>query len=381
MHALWIPIFSMRSYETGKYAILKDGNFQLTLARILASDFDEITIALPLKEDISDFVEFYDHQDRYFTLNKIVSGHRPQINFVHLQYGANAVETRRTFWKNNRDFFYSEAILDFDLLITDITGYPGTMSFDIPFINNFNITKLPELDRPYIDEFFDEDLRSIEASLFSTVINPRQAEYIIQVRPDLKDKIKAYTKVAHDAMLPKMYSIQRFDPFAQPASANRDIFWPFRISDKAYKFEECMDAIVKTGLHRRYKITITDPNDTFKGELADKYKFIKKVKLSKVQYYEMLNTQPVVIMLDEIDTVLHPGTIEFFHYNCKVITLLSELLPHENMVETVDQVPQKLRSLVYNAEGTDISAFEYKYGEVSNLYNKNNIESCVKLDF
>lgn len=375
MHTLWVPIFSMRSYESGKYAIMKDGNFQLTLARILASDFDEITLALPLKEDISDFDEFYDRQDRYLTLNKVVSSNRPKINFVHLKYGANAVETRKHFWKDNRDFFYSEAVLDFDLLVTDITGYPGTMSFDLPYINNFNITKLPELDRPYIDQFFDEDLRSIKESLFTTMINPRQAEYIAEVRPDLKDKVIADTKVAHDAMLPRFYKLD--DPFGTAKSANRDIFWPFRISDKAYKFEECMDAIVKAGLHRRYKITITDPNDTFVGELAEKYKFIKKVKLSKAEYYEMLNTQPVVIMLDEIDTVLHPGTIEFFHYKCKVITLLSELLPHENMVKTVDRIPQKLLSLVYNAEGTNISGFKYGYGEVSNLYNKNNIEKYL----
>jgi hypothetical protein len=212
------------------------------------------------------------------------------------------------------------------------------------------------------------------------VINPRQAEYLVQMYPALKDKVIAYTKVSHEAMLPKFYEIALFNPFAPKRSANRDIFWPFRISDKAYKFEECMDALVKAGLHRRFKVTITDPNDTFKGELAEKYPFVKKVKLSKAEYYEELQKQPVVIMLDEIDTVLHPGTIEFFHYNCKVITLLSDLLPHENQVETVDQVPQKLLSLVYNEKHTDITAFEYAYGEVSNLYNKNNIETCVKQD-
>lgn len=368
----------MRSYETGKYAIMKDGNFQLTMARIIASDFDEITIVLPLKEDISDFDVFKQHQYQYFKLNAIAAERdAPMVDFVHLKYGANAVETRKTFWDANRDFFYGEGVLDYDLVITDITGYPGAMSFDLPFINNFNITKLPELNRPYIDEFFEQDLKSIEASLFTTVINPRQAEYIVEVRPDLKDKIKAYTKVAHEAMLPKFYKTAQFNPFGAKSSMNRDIFWPFRISDKAYKFEQCMDALVEAGLHRRFKVTITDPNDTFGPELAAKYPFVKKKKLSKTEYYEMLNDEPIVIMLDEIDTVLHPGTIEFFHYGCMVVTLLSDLLPHENMVETVEQVPQKLLSLVYNTD-TDISAFEYEYGEVSNLYNKNNIETCVQ---
>ena len=88
MSVLFIPIYSMRSYETGKYSILKDGNFQLTMARILASDFEQIVVTVP--SDSSDFNE---------TLARFESLTR--VSFVKAEYGVNAVETRDTFWSKN----------------------------------------------------------------------------------------------------------------------------------------------------------------------------------------------------------------------------------------------------------------------------------------
>ena len=359
MNVLWIPIFSMRSYDTGKYAILKDGNFQLTLARVLASDFDELTIAIP--EDNSDIEEFK-NQTRDVMAGK-------NVQFVNLKYGENAVETRHNFWKLNEGFFYSEFILKFDLLITDITGYSGTMSYDIPFINNFNITKLPELNRPYIDQFFETDLKNIEASLFTTVINPRQREYILEVAPHLKDKVIAYTKVAHYSLMPSDHKTRLFDT----AFSMRTIFWPFRISDKAYKWDAFLDMFIENKLDKRYTIVITDPNDSYKGD----HKFVKKIKLSKQEYYEYLRKCPIIVMLDEIDTVLHPGTIEFFFHGCNVITLPNELVGNEHQVESISQIPQKLNELGYNSP-TNTRDFVYWPNEVSVHYNKNNIEQCVQ---
>jgi len=358
MNVLWLPIFSMRSYDTGQYAITKDGNFQLTLARILASDFDELTVAVP--HDCSDFEEFK-AQTKDAMAGK-------NIQFVRLHYGENAVDTRHTFWKKNEGFFYSHYILNFDLLITDITGYTGTMSYDIPFINNFNITKLPELNRPYIDQFFETDIKNMEAALFTTVINPRQREYILEVAPHLKDKVIAYTKVAHSQLMPVDHRTRVFDS----AFSMRTIFWPFRISDKAYKFDQFIEMFVENKLDKRYNVVITDPNDSYKGD----HKFIKKIKMAKHEYYEFLQKKPIVIMLDEIDTVLHPGTIEFMYYNCNVITLLNELVGNEHQVESISQIPQKLNELGYNSP-TNVRDFYYGYNEVSAIYNKNNIAKCL----
>lgn len=336
MRALWIPIFSMRSYETGKYAALKDGNFQLTMARVLASDFDSHFVAIP--EEVSDFDELLARFKNH-----------PTIYFTKMNYGKNAVETRDTFWKKN------ETMPITDIIISDVTGYPG----DKPVIYNFNITKLPELDRPYIDKYFEQDLKSIEQSLFTTVINPRQREYILEVRHDLMPKIIAHTKVAHEALLPKGMA---------GGNDQKMIFWPFRISDKAYEWERFVAAFEEQGLDDEYIIVTTDPNDTLHTDAS----FVMKMKPTKEMYYQILATRPIIVMLDDIDTVLHPGTIEFLHYKCPIITYKSELIHNPNAIDDLDQLSTALEDLEYST--IDSQQFVYKLNEVDPYYNKTYID-------
>ena len=363
MKVLWIPIFSMRSYETGKYAITKDGNFQLTLARVLASDFDHITIAIPFQ--VSDFEEFIE-------LDAIVEALATRdIEFKLLNYGANAVDTRKIFWRENQEFFYSPEILEFDLVITDITGYSGSMSYDLPFINNFNVTKLPELNRSYIDQFFDLDLVAMNNALFTTVINPRQREYILEVAPHLADKVMAYTKVAHSDLLPVDHTTKLFTPC-------EDIFWPFRISDKAYQFEEFLKMYYDSGLYKTNKLIVSDPNNSFDwAKVPRGSSSIELIKPSKEEYYKILAKHPYVIMLDDIDTVLHPGTIELMYYGVKLITYENKLIPHKGMITDIVQIPQKMTEMGYNSR-INTYDFIYDYKEVSKLYSQEHINTCLQ---
>lgn len=343
MNVLWIPIFSMRSHETKKYSILKDGNFQLTMARVLASDFDTITITVPDESsDYDDVVEKY----------KSSRG----VSFMKAPYGSNAAETRDLFWNLNFAWINAQYELDgnWDLLITDITGYPGLRNV----VYNFNITKLPELHRPYIDRFFDLDLESIERSLFTTVINPRQREYILEVRPDLLDKVIVNTKCAHSELMPT---------FIKQKPVQKLVFWPFRISDKAYRFEEFLAAFEEQGLHEDgYIILCTDPNDTLQTDCS----FVMSKKLTKLEYYQMLAARPIIVMLDDIDTVLHPGTIEFFHYRCPVITFESELILNPNAITNLNELRPAFEDLMYTVSNTGIRRFVYQPDEVDEFYNK-----------
>jgi len=338
MKALFIPIYSMRSYATGKYAILKDGNFQLTMARVLASNFNQIFVTVP--DDASDFAE---------TLKRFESF--KNVFFIKARYGANAVESRQLFWIENDKLIQSfeQAV---DVVISDITDYAGPKSV----IFNFNITKLPELDRPYIDRFFDRDLKSIERSLFTTVLNPRQREYILEVRPDLLSKVFVNTKCASERLLPNYYT-ESID--------EKVIFWPFRISDKAYRWEQFLSAFVDQRLHEQgWTIITTDPNDTLKSSDW----FITNRKLVKVEYYAMLQAKPIVVMLDDIDKVLHPGTIEFFHYGCPVITYPATLIDNPNTIVDLSSLSAALAALSYNP--VDVSAFVYKKGELDSYYQE-----------
>lgn len=343
---LFIPMFSMRSYETGQYAVLKDGNFQLVMARALASDFRFVTVAIP--EVCSDYLDLMALYKRKPITNKMIS-------FVKMKYGKNAVETREQFWElNASDIKLWEMSLLHDLIISDITGYKKHEFGFKNIIYNFNITKLPELNRPYIDKFFEQDLKSIEDSLFTTVINPRQREYILEVRPDLMPKIIAHTKVAHERLLPK----------GMAGTKPNIIFWPFRISDKAYQFEQFLEAFEEQGLDKDgWIIVVTDPNDTLQTDAP----FVMKVTPSKEQYYQVLSTRPVVVMLDDIDTVLHPGTIEFLYYKCPLITYNSKLIQNPNAIDNLSELSTALDNLVYTA--IDYKPFVYGLTEVDQYLN------------
>jgi len=340
MRVLWIPIFSMRSYDTGKYSILKDGNFQLAMARVLASDFDQISIAVP--RDSSDLDEL-----------KLKFEGRSHIQFKEMDYGLNAVQTREQFWsKNSTEMDFAESW--FDIVISDVTGYTG----QLPVVYNFNITKLPELDRPYIDKFFEQDLKSIEQSLFTTVLNPRQREYILEVRPDLLDKVIVNSKCAHESLLPK---------FDKTNKAEKLVFWPFRISDKAYQWEQFLEAFEAQGLHDEgYLIFCTDPNDTLECDKS----FVMSKKLSKSEYYQMLAARPLIVMLDDMDTVLHPGTIEFFHYRCPVITYTSKIYDNENTIPDLRWLRKAIEDLSYNVIDTQVRQFVYRALENDSYYNR-----------
>lgn len=340
MNVLWIPIFSMRSYETGKYAALKDGNFQLTMARVLASNFDRVFVAVP--EDTSDFDEL---TERFKD--------KPHVYFTKMKYGANAVATRDLFWISNEELMKSLE-MNVDVVISDVTGYTGLK----PVVYNFNITKLPELNRPYIDRFFDLDLESIERSLFTTVLNPRQREYILEVRPDLLGKVIVNTKCAHTDLLPK---------YPKQKAPEKLIFWPFRISDKAYQWEEFLEAFEEQGLaDDGYVILCTDPNDTLQCDKP----FVMSKKLTKNEYYKMLSARPIIVMLDDIDTVLHPGTIEFLEYRCPTITYSSKLYDNQNTIPDLRWLRKAIEDLVYNVVDTQLRNFVYRPGEVDSFYNK-----------
>ncbi len=342
----------MRSHESDEYYLLKDGNFQLTLSRILASDYDSIVMTIPTR--VADMEEFESLVASHPSLSK-------RLKCVRVEYGINAVNTRETFYQTNREILLQLIRTPIDLVITDITGF-YKLGESIPHINNFNVTKLDELDRPYVDKFFDEDLKSIEAAKLTTVINEKQREKIISVRPDLATKVVSYTMVAHEDLLPKQNTHETFE--IPGTTYDRMIFWPFRISDKAYKFQDFLKIFVEEGLYREFDLVITDPNDSYTGTHA----FIKKIKPTKEQYYKILSSCPMVVMLDDIDLVLHPGTIEFFYYSCPIITFRNQLIDHANQIITLDEIPHVLRTLYL--ETKDMSKFIYKKNQISKIYRR-----------
>lgn len=286
---LIVPIYSMRSYETGEYSILKDGNFKLHINRM---DWDNDILVVP--ENTSDLMEFVD------------LGIIPISSIVFADYGVNAYETRKTFWSKNLDSLDGIGLP----IVTDITGYDGNQ----PFFNNFNITKDPNSRRPYIDDFIETDIDSIRRAQGTTVLNQGQKDYLVSLAPDLEDKIEVNQKV-----ISKKY----FDKVGVevPITPRFDIFFPFRISDKAYQFDDVVN------LYSDSRILITDPNDSYE---SGKYENVWKQKLSKREYYGLLSTKPEIVYMENPNKVFHPGLADFIYFGCNIVS------PHR--IPTLEEV-------------------------------------------
>lgn len=277
---LVIPIYSMRSYETGLYSILKDGNFKLHINRIENND---ILVIPSNSSDKEEFLSLGLHS-----------------NIIEVEYFSNAEENRKKFWSKYQQYFDS-----FNLsILTDITGYTGNQDL----YNNFNITYNPKIIRPYIDKFFDVDTLSVLKSIKTTVLNHNQKDSFIdnnyqELSIYLKSKLEVNQKVISkryfDLVGTKQINIPKFD-----------IFFPFRLTDKAYKFEKTVE---------KYKdkiILITDPNSSYSAN----YENVKVIKPTKPEYYYILSKRPTIIYNEDPELVFHPGVADFIYFKCNIVS-------------------------------------------------------------
>ena len=287
MRKLIIPIVSMRSHETNRYSLLKDGNLQLHIARARYGDI----IMVPRNSvDLEELMDRFQH-----------------IQFVPLQdWPLNAYETRKRFWQMH-DIEEKIRGKKISHIVTDITNCPVE---SVPVIYNFNITADPKNPRPYIDEFLESDVESANKSLRTFVLNDIQKENLVKAGVD-ENKIVVSQKV----LSPSMY----FQYFSEALSKFDGVFHPFRISDKCYKFDEVIKHVAGTHLG----ITITDPNDSYIGSeyesLAQSLNVPVTIKkLSKDEYYKTLAKRPLIYYFENPNEVFHPGLAELLYFGCRI---------------------------------------------------------------
>ncbi|MFK5882829.1 MAG: hypothetical protein QM489_00660 [Candidatus Izemoplasma sp.] len=227
-----------------------------------------------------------------------------ECRIIKARYGLNTVDTRVGFWSQNTRLI--DNIVGSDIpLITDITGYAG----DRTYSNNFNITKLEHLDRPYIDDFYATDVLSILHADKTTVLNRCQKDYILQHSPEVSSsKIEVNQKVISK----KYFDLVGLDFNLDFKIGKNDIFFPFRLTDRAYKFEEVIDTYTDCN------IFITDPNESF-SKFRNPPSNIKLIKPNKREYYGILFNQPKIVYNENPQEVFHPGLADFIYFNCDII--------------------------------------------------------------
>ncbi len=303
--------YSMRNHSDGLYNPLLDGNLNLTLHRIYpvlqADKNKKVTLTIPLNVDL----------EQLKILEQFIAniGLERQVSFAEITYGKNALANRDQFI----DISHLKGLYTgCDLIISDFSSciFNGT----IPVIYNFNISKSKDLDRWFIDEFFDKQMNTvIECDEYVYVLNDSQREFMLDsatspiIRKNIESTVIVDTEIINKElfdhqltffgkMMTKRYEDELKDSLKTIWLKYEQVFFlPFRLTDTCYNFkgilEICKDSKMKIC------IITTNPND---GDLlsnvpdnvrvinaAEKFGNINK----KTLYYEILKN------IEEINTI------------------------------------------------------------------------------
>lgn len=279
---LRIPIYSMRSYKTGVYDVSKDGNFQVHLHTMNQDDYIVIPKA---SKGIEIFVE-----------KGLVLPNR----IIRANYGVNAYDSRKNFWKMNQDFQIPGGV---NKIITNISGCP----WDVPVVYYLEITSHPLIQRPYIDEFLPRDVSSVNQSDHTLVFNDWQKTRLVHSGAN-ENKIFVSQRVLNPDVISRLLPKE---VRSHPVKKN-DIFFPFRISDPCYKFEKVLELAKLMG----ERVVVTDPNESFKEGIGD----ILQYHPTKEEYYSILMDKPTILYLENPEFCFHPGLAELIYFGCKIIS-------------------------------------------------------------
>lgn len=292
---LMIPVYSSRSYESGVYDMMSDGNTLKYLMKILKSEAKEIDIFYPRNSKNIECIK--ELTDKYA---------KCRVTWLARDYGKNAHETRNMGQK-----FYDYIMgsgKQYDLIISEINT-------------------LAEIVIRSKNKFCDKNnfiywvgTHNIDGTLWCEgdyTLNKNIAQEIttaclLKGQPDLYGGKSFYDEYIYDP--------QYFD--------KQIIFFPFRLSDKCYHAEEFKNVIceLRNENYNNFVVLFTDVNDShvFDKELINGF---IKVPSNKFVYQAILKGRPIIPFLDDMDKNSHSNIFEFRYYGCDIITVndLSEL--------------------------------------------------------
>jgi hypothetical protein len=284
---LFIPIVSMRNYDTGLYDLACDGNINRILSTIsLLNDNILINITLPKNSTNIDFLT-----NSIKLLNKKV-----KLIFVDGLYGINANATRKnTAWLD----FIRKNVYNYDKIIFE-PNIIGSILLDnsIKFIYWCPVSNTINSTISFVNEF-DELDKKIASICTTYVCTKSQQQY-------LKGK-----SIVDNSML---INIGKFNivEFNKPI-----IYLPFRLSDKGYKIEYICQILLELENNFDFMVAYSSPNNVpLPVELKNSY----KVFSDRIFYNFMLNNKKVCIpFLENPDEILHMSLFEMINNNTFVI--------------------------------------------------------------
>jgi len=305
MKVLIVPQYSMRSYQTGKYSLLADGNLNIVLHHLFneckTNSFD---IMVP-----TNHVE----ADMDILVRDILPLFKCTIRFKLLDYGLNAEANRTIVPEAMANYYYNG--------YNKVISYFENLRPTIPWVLKMHMSKIKELDRPYADKYYDDFIGAlrVENLIQADVLNYAQYEQVKRDWPNLANCINVHEQCMNTNFYNEISNlfvdlevVDKLDELMPKGC----YFFPFRVSDKAYEFKR----VLNTGL----TVAVTDPNDS-------------------------VPDSEYIIKLSEIDTDLKTLLISAIHlikYKRKDISIPlfedCELAVHQLIIELCYMIPSQV---------------------------------------
>lgn len=313
---LFIPIYSMRDYQTGEYNLDNDGNFARILSALANIEFKDATVLIPQKRKPLTRIDY-----TIFDNN---------VQFIECEvYGKNAKETRDSckFFKWLTERFGLHSLDDFDYIIVEpnqlVEKLLGTYLF--PKLVYWCVASKTLQGTPWFVEDYDESDKNIASAIPTACASPLQVEYL----------------GGFSYLEPIFYDAKQFD--------YKTIFFPFRLSDKNYKVELFLEALADISRDNDlppFKVLYTDPNES--GIIENSHVF-KRISSDHDVYLQVLKGRPIIPYLEDDNVLEHISINEFIYYHCELIMLTQRhKRDYDNIIYVNDKkgLCEALRSLL-----------------------------------
>lgn len=306
---LMIPVYSARSYESGSYDMMADGNVSKYLMKILKSKAKEIDILYPWNSC---------HINKISSVtNKFA---KCKVNWIKFNYGKNAHETRNMGQK-----FYDYIMgknKQYDLIISEVNTLAKLAIISTNNLcNKNNFIYWAGTHNTDGTLWCDGDY-----SLSKEIAQEITTACLLPDQPALFGGKSFYDLYTYDP--------QYFD--------KKIIFFPFRLTDKSYHAEEFLNAIneIRSEGIDNFVVLYTDVNES---HLFDKEQINGFIKVPKDRfiYQAILKGKPIIPFLDDLNKNSHSNIFEFMYYNCDIITMNE--LPNVTLINGISELKEKLK--------------------------------------
>lgn len=311
---LLVPIISMRSYETGKYNLMADGNISRIISKLASSKFKKATILIPANNQ--------GLEELNILVNKVIG--KEKINFIECDaYGENAGQTRKEI---NKFMPYLEDSSQYDIILIE----PNMLTYELIKHKNKIVDKLifwcpVSATTGFTPKFINE----------YSLIDKYISEHI---------PVAVATKSQKDFLKGKSFIDENFYDASYFDYAT--IYFPFRLSDPCYHAEEFKKVVINLkNKGYNFRVLYSDPNES--GIFDDSDIFVK-VPPQKEVYTQILKSRPIIPYLENSNDVLHISIFEFLHYRCDIIQFKNDNITsiYCTDIESINELEKALKNKI-----------------------------------